>query len=191
VRASAHLLAPGRLLVRRHSDQRSRVELRALADGKRLWERTLAADRIVLAPGDDPAPMAATSPAVYTWIDPATGAPLRELALPREQALVRDPRGGYLRVGGPDHAELDREGRPLRTVPKDIHAPAWLGERFLAVRRDRRFTVLRRPDLEVALQASGEFAVDESSAALGPDALLLYEHRGAEPLRVALLRAAP
>src|SRR5690606_28467468 len=149
------------------------------------WERTLAADRLVLVPGDDPTPPTLTTPLVYTWVDPATGATLRELALIGAQVLVRDPGGGYLRVGGPDHAELDREGRLLRTVPRAIQPLAWPGARFLAVRGDDRFTVLRRPDLEPALAAGGNWSVDESTAALGPDALLVYEHRGADPLRIA------
>lgn len=189
VRSRADLVAPGRLLVRRRSERHSRVELRALADGKRPWERTLAGDRIVLTPGEDPGDLAWAAPAVYAWIDPATGATLRELTVTQGQALVLDPGGGYLRVGGPDHAELDREGRLVRTVPRDIPPPARVGERFLVVRRDQRFSVLRRPGLDVALEATGNFVVDESSDALGPAALLLYEHRGSEPLRVALLRA--
>jgi hypothetical protein len=68
---------------------------------------------------------------------------------------------------------------------------AWLDGHFIVQATTERLTVLRRPTLDEALVAAGQYSVVESSAALGPGALLLREHRKDEPLRVVLLRAGP
>lgn len=190
VRTDARKLDGDRILVRRRSPRATRVELKTLAGGKRLWQRDLPADRVAITPGEDPAGLTWDSPIVYAWVDPVSGAPLRELAIAKDHALVRDPRGGgYLRIGGADHTELARDGQSTRTVPKDISKSIHLGERLIATLDERRLTVLRRPGLEPVLESSGNFYPDEATGALGPAALLLVEHRGSEPLRIVLLRA--
>ena len=68
---------------------------------------------------------------------------------------------------------------------------AWLDGQFVVRSTADRLTVLHRATLDEALVAAGRYSVVESSAALGPGALLLREHRKDEPLRVVLLRAAP
>nr|WP_276599712.1 PQQ-binding-like beta-propeller repeat protein [Nannocystis sp. SCPEA4] len=187
----ARLVAPGRLLVRRRTDVALHVELRELATGKRLWRRELPPDRAAIAPGEATDVLVYASTTTYAWLDLRSGATLREAPLTKDQALVLDPAGdGYLRLGGPEVAELARDGRPLRAVPKDIPEVDWVGARFLTGREGPRFTVYRRPDLEVALTVAGNWAAERSSLALGPAGVLLYEHRGAdEPLRIVVLRA--
>jgi hypothetical protein len=187
--ADARLVAPDRLLVRRRSPQAVRVELRDLAGGKRLWRRELPAGSLVLVPGEDPRDPLFGPGGAVVWIDPRTGATVHELALAEDQALVADVDGRYLRLGEADSAELDREGRPLRSIARDLRGLVWLGPRFVVAREGPGVVVLRRPDYAVGLTLEGKWSVDETTAALGPDALLLYQHRGAEPLRIALLRA--
>ncbi|WAS98868.1 hypothetical protein [Nannocystis punicea] len=188
VRTDARALGD-RVLIRRRSTSASTAELRELARGKTLWRRELAPDRVAITPGEDPAELTWDTPVTYAWLDPATGKPLRELAIAKDHALIRDPRGGYLRIGGTDHTEIDRDGRPLKTVPKDIRKASHIGERLLTVSDEQQLVVLRRPELAPVLTTSGNFYPDEATAALGPAALLLIEHRGSEPLRLVLVRA--
>jgi len=189
--SDARLVAPRRLLVRRRTDAALHVELRELGNGKQLWRREMAPDRAAIAPGESADVLVYANTTTYAWLDLRSGATLHETTLAKDQALVLDPAGdGYLRVGGPEQAEFARDGRLLRTVPKDIPHVTWVDGRFLAAREDGGFTVYRRPDRDVALAARGTWAVEESTRALGPAAVLLYEHRGAaDPLRIVLLRA--
>lgn len=190
VRARARQVGPDRLLVQRSDPRRNLVELHALADGRRLWQRSLAHDRIVLTPGEPESPPW-DAPAVFIRLDLATGATLGELTVPARERLVLDPRGGYLRVGGPELGEYDPELRPLRVTARDTSYARWFSDRLIAVNERDALTVLRRPALDVALQAAGSFSVAESTPTLGPDALIVQEHRGERPLRFALLRADP
>ena len=49
---------------------------------------------------------------------------------------------------------------------------------------------MRRPDFAAALAVEGAWSVEDSSAALGPAAVVLREQRGPdEPLRIVVLRA--
>ena len=123
----------------------------------------------------------------YMHVDPATGATRSEIAVGPREVLMPDPRGGWVRAGA-GYAELDADGREVRAVAKDMSGMTWLGEKLLAVGGNERLTVLRRADLSPALDAPGSFSIAAADAALGADALLIYEHRGAEPLRIALLR---
>lgn len=173
----------------RRSDRHVVLDARALATGKRLWQRVLAADRALLFAGERPDAWR-DGPITYMRIDPATGATLAELTLPKGDALWPDPAGGWVRTGDA-YAELDGEFKPRREVARDMSHTTWLGGQFIVQATADRLTVLRRPALDVALAAAGRFAVVESSAALEPGALLLREHRKDEPLRVVLLRAAP
>lgn len=184
----ARLIAPGKLLVRRRSQQAVQAELRELATGKRLWRRQLPAGHVVLAPGEDPRDLVFDPAATFEWIDLRTGATTRALQVSDSQAVVRDGPGNYLRVGGPDTLELDAAGQPVRTVSRDTHGLAWVSPRLLGLRDEQRFTLLRRPDYAPALSMAGRWYVDEASPALGPDATLLWEHRGDEPLRLVLVR---
>lgn len=186
VDAEVRVLAPGRLLVERRGAARNLVEARALAGGKLLWRRALAADRRILLPGAVPPPIwdATTT---YTRVDPATGATRSEIAVAPREVLMPDPRGGWVRAGT-GYAEIDADGREVRAVAKDMSGMTWLGEKLLAVGGDERLTVLRRADLSPALDVAGKFSIAAADAALGADALLVHEHRGAEPLRIALLR---
>ncbi|MFY0530689.1 PQQ-binding-like beta-propeller repeat protein [Nannocystis pusilla] len=116
----AHVVAPGLLLVRRHSESELQVELRDVTTGKQRWRRTLPPDRVALAPGEDTDVLAYAQTTTYAWLDLRTGATLREHTLAKEQSLTRDPASdGYIRLGGPQVALLSRDGEVLQTVPKD------------------------------------------------------------------------
>lgn len=177
-----------RLLVQRRGAQRNLVELRSLARGALVWSRALAADRIVLPPGDPP-DSNWDGPSVYARLDLRTGATEAEIEVPARERLWREPTGGYLRVGGPVLVEYDAQGRQVRAIAKDVSAASWRSAHFLVLRRDDGITVLQRPALGEVLHATGSFSVVESSSALGPRALLLQEHRGDQPLRFAALFA--
>ncbi|WAS98461.1 outer membrane protein assembly factor BamB family protein [Nannocystis punicea] len=187
----ARLVAPGQLLVRRRSERGLLVELRDVVTGKQRWRRSLPPDHVALAPGEDPNVLVFADTPVFAWLDLRSGATLHQHTRAQDQALARDPGGdGYVRVGGPEVALLARDGRLLQTVPKDIQGVEWVGARFVAAREDSRFRVYRRPDLDVALAVDGSWAVEDSTSALGPAAVLLREHRGErEPLRIVVLRA--
>lgn len=187
----AHVVAPGLLLVRRRSESELQVELRDLANGKQRWHRSLPPDRVALAPGEDTDVLAYAHTTTYAWLDLRKGATLREHTLAKDQSLTRDPASdGYIRLGGPEVALLSRDGEVLQTVPKDTPGIEWLGAGFIAGREERRFTVLRRPDFAVALTVDGAWSVEDSSAALGPAAVVLLEQRDpGEPLRIVVLRS--
>ncbi|PCC66613.1 hypothetical protein [Nannocystis exedens] len=190
--SAARLVAPGLLLVRRRSERELRVELRDVVTGKPRWRRELPPDRVAITPGeaiDDL--LAYVHTPTYAWLDLRKGATLHEHALAQDQALIRDPAGdGYVRLGGPEVALLGRDGRVLQTVPKDTRGIQRLGARFAAGGDQQRLTVLRRPDFAVALEVAGAWAVKDSTEALGPAGVLIFEHRGErEPLRIVVLRA--
>lgn len=188
VDARARLVAGGRLLVQLRGQQRNLVELRPLAGGKPLWRRSLATDRRIVLPGAPVDAPAWDAPTTYALVDLASSATRAEIPLAVHEALLADPRGGWIRVGAA-WTEFDADGRERRAVPKDMSKIAWVGEKLAARSEEARFSVLRRSDLEVVLEVAAGMTIAESRAALGPDALLVYEHRGDEPLRIALLRA--
>ncbi|MCY1068793.1 PQQ-binding-like beta-propeller repeat protein [Nannocystis sp. RBIL2] len=187
----AHVVAPGLLLVRRRSESELQVELRDVTTGKQRWRRTLPPDRVALAPGENTDVLAYAHTTTYAWLDLRKGATLREHTIAPDQSMTRDPASdGYIRLGGPEVALLSREGEVLQTVPKATPGIQWLGAGFVAGREERRFTVLRRPDFAVALAVEGAWLVEDSSAALGPAAVVLLDQRGQdEPLRIVVLRS--
>lgn len=187
VDARARLAGPGRLLVQLRGADRNLVEMRPLAGGKPLWSRSLAADRRILIPGAPFDPPSWDTPTTYMLVDPATGATRAELPLAAHERLWPDPRGGLVRIGAA-WTEFEADGRERRAVLQDMSAIAWLGDRLLTTGGDATFAVRRRADFAPLLEVPASVTAGESRAALGPDALLVYEHRGAEPLRIALLR---
>ncbi|PCC67211.1 hypothetical protein SAMN02745121_09082 [Nannocystis exedens] len=183
-------LAGDRLLVERRTAGRNTVEALAVMSGTRIWKRELAADRVLLVDAGLPDPPRSDG-VVYLRLDPATGRTLAEFRLAPKESLWRDPAGGYIRAGGAAYVEFDPEGRERRQIVRDMSDTTWLDEHFIVQTAPDRLTVLRRSTLDVVLSAEGQFAVVESTAALGPGVLLLREHRKNEPLRIALLRAEP
>ncbi|MDC0719562.1 outer membrane protein assembly factor BamB family protein [Nannocystis bainbridge] len=187
----ARVVAPGKLLVRRLSERTLAVELRDVTTGKQRWRRELPPDRVALAPAEATNMLAYASTPTHAWLDLRDGATLHEHTLAKDQALTRDPAGdGYVRTGGPELGLLARDGKLLQTVPKDIPGIQWIGAGFVAAREPPRFTVYRRPEFTAALTVEGNWAVEDTTATLGPAAVLLYEHRGErESLRFVVLRS--
>jgi hypothetical protein len=178
----------GLLLVRRR-DAAVTAELRDLAAGTRRWRVQLAADRLprlVGQPGDlDDAPPGAPVRA-HALLDPATGAVVAELSVAAGEELRVDG-DGFVRVGGGRLAEFDARGALLRERALDGDARQLrVGPRWLLELRSDGVRVRRRDTLAGALAVAGAWSTLASEAALGPDRLLLSEHRGQE-LRIVLL----
>lgn len=181
----------GQLLVQHRDAARTQLSLHDAAGGARRWQRRLPADRMVLPAGQGPAPYAhgGAPVAVYTIVDPASGASRGEITVvPEQQTLRRAPTGEYLRLGGAALAEFSADGAPLRERPLATEHLSGVTAHHLVLRRSDELRLLRRDTLQPVLTLAGSWSVKPSEAALGPAALVLTEHRGSEPGRVLLLR---
>ena len=104
----------------------------------------------------------------------------------RELSCLLRPAGGGLYLVSTGRAEQ----QALQRRFYEAHSEEDITERFLATLDEhKQLAVLTRPGLAPALTAGGNFSPDEATDALAPAGLLLYEHRGREPLRIVLLRA--
>jgi hypothetical protein len=182
----------GQLLVQHRDAARTLLSLHDARGGARRWQRKLAADRMALAVGaSTPAYAYGGAPvAAYAIVDPDSGTTRGEITMvPAKQVLRKEPGGGYVRLGGPQLAEFDRDGKPLRERALATDDIGTVTRTHLVELRRDQLRVLRRDTLQPVLTLAGSWSVKPSAEALGPDALVLVEHRGAdEPHRVVLLR---
>lgn len=180
----------GQLLVQHRDAVRTQLSLHDGAGGARRWQQRLPADRLVLSGGASP-PLYSPGPpvAAYVIVDPGTGLRRGEIAVvPGKQVLRPAPEGGYLRLDDAQLAEFDRDGKLLRERPQASDHIAGVSTRHLVELQRDHVRVLRRDNLQPVLHLPGSWQLAPSEAALGPDALVLIEHRGAELPRVLLLR---
>lgn len=177
----------GELAVTHRDARRVTIELREARGGKRRWQRSLAADRLPLLPGEPPPSYVHAEIHAYTLLDPTTGATRAEIPRTGTQSLHADA-GDYLRIGDGQLAEFDARGKLLRERPLAGDDLTRATRTHLVRGTADTLTILRRDTLLPALTLAGSWAVSPSQAALGPDVLLLTQHRGQEMHRVLLLR---
>ena len=191
----AALWHAGDVVLRHQDERRSTIELREAKGGKRRWQRSFAADRLPLLI-DEPLPeFFKDEVGAYLVLDPATGATLGEISLRAGQTLHAAPEGGYLRIGAGQLAEFDARGKLLRERPLADSSGATdlefsVTTHHLIERTRARMRLLRRDSLQPVLNLEGLWSVRPSRAALGPDALVLVEHRGQDPGRILVLQPA-
>lgn len=180
----------GQLLVQHRDAARTLLSLHDARGGARRWQRRLPADRMALGVGaGTPSYAYVGAPvAAYALVDPDTGATRNEIAMSDKQLLRRVP-DGYVRLGGPQLAEFDSDGKLVRERALATDEIGTVTRTHLVERTRDRLRLLRRDTLRPVLTLAGSWSVKPSQEALGPDALVLVEHRGAdEPNRVVLLR---
>lgn len=177
------------LLVQHRDMKRTHVELRDDRAARR-WQRTLPADRYAVLPGEplDRYYVGGADIQAIAILDPATGATLGEIPVPGDELLLTVP-GGYLRVAGGAHQEFDTRGKPTRAATRaDVDPVVHVATSHVVTVRAEQLRVLHRATLAPALTLPGRWALREATAALGPDVLVLQEHRDREAPRVLVLR---
>ena len=174
------------LLVQHRDATRTHVELRDLA-GKRRWQRTLPAGHHAVTPdtalGYLGASVAITS---HDLLDPATGATIAAIPVADKETLQRSS-DGYVRLGPGRYAEFDASGQPIRAADLAGASIVRVTADHLVEREAEQLRVLRRATLTPALTLPGSWSL-RASEALGPDVLVLFEHRGDAAPRVLVLR---
>lgn len=168
-RAAVH----GKLLVIvGRSGRRTVAVAYELDTGRERWRKRLGPRRVVLLAGDDPAPVATGGWRTYEILAPETGSPIGRIAAARDETLWADVDGGYLRTDG-DIDELGPDGALLRLQPFTGGDVLSIGATHVVSRAGRDLLFHDRILLRERARLQRDFAVDTSSAALGPHRVLL------------------
>ncbi len=192
-----HAFAGG-LVVGREHDDRWRLSAYALTDGAPLWSARLAKRQRPSYPvGPIPKARITGTRRAYALIDPLAGRVVGELVAGREEALWRDPTGGFVLVGR-DLREVDHEGRLVRQR-------AFAGGRVHSITSTHVLgldgdvlTIFDREQLRERARLEGRLLID-GAARLPDDRLLLQRYGedgvalvlGLEPPARGIRRGAP
>lgn len=176
---------PGGVLVQHRDSRRTLIQLRD-AGGERRWERTLPAGQHVVLPTTDIDYLGGPTITTHVLFDRATAFTIAKIPITGKQRLVRTS-DGYARLGPDDYAEFDARGQPLRETPRSSEWFIRVTPGHIVERTSEQLRVLRRGTLAPVLTLPGSWSL-RASEALGPDALVLFEHRGEQTPRVLVLR---
>jgi hypothetical protein len=176
---------PGGALVQHRDSRRTLIQLRD-AGGERRWERTLPAGQHAVLPTTVLDSIGGPAITTHVLLDPATAATIARIPIADKQRLVRTS-DGYARLGPNGYAEFDARGQPLRESPRSSEWFVRVTPGHIVERSAEQLRVLRRGTLAPVLTLAGSWSL-RTSEALGPDALVLFEHRGEKTPRVLVLR---
>jgi hypothetical protein len=168
-RATVH---GGLLVIVGRSGRRTTAVAFELDTGRERWRRRLGSRRVVLMAGDDPAPVATGGWRTYEILAPQTGASVGRIAAARDERLWADVDEGYVRTDG-DIDELAADGALLRLQPFTGGDVLAIGATHVVSRAGRDLLFHDRILLRERARLERDFAVDTSSAALGPHRVLL------------------
>lgn len=175
----------GGVLVQHRDSRRTLIQLRD-AGGERRWERTLPAVQHAVLPSTVLDYIGGPAITTHVIVDPVTAATIATIPIADKQRLVRTS-DGYARLGPNGYAEFDARGQPIRESPQTSEWFIRVTPAHIVERSSERLRVLRRGTFAPVLTLPGSWSLRVSEA-LGPDALVLFEHRGEKTPRVLVLR---
>lgn len=164
---------PGAVVVAREHGGRWRLVAHDTADGRPRWSTRLARRQHPLLP-QGPLPddaQALGTRRSYGLVDPVEGRVVGELVAGRDEALWRDPTGGFVLIGR-DLRELDAEGRLVRQRPFSAARVQAVTSTHLVVQEGDALEVYDRDQLRERARLEGRLRID-ATAALPDDRLLL------------------
>ncbi len=154
-----------------------------LPSGREKWRRRLRRRRVPLLPDDGPGPRSADRARVYEIVDLTTGDSVGRMAAGRDESLWRDADGGFVRTNG-DFEELSDRGQIRRQRPYTGGEVLAIGATHIVSKAGADLLFHDRIALRERARLKGGFAVDPTSAQLGPHRVLL---RRTEPRGVTML----